>query len=359
MAREMSRFLLTTLLALLAVTAPAAAAPLVGGPTGSPLHVLGSDLEPRAGGPVLPAGTTATLVSPDRRRIAALTPTRIVVFARGSGRRLYSFSSRGATDALWPTRGRLITLGGSRGEVLRSVALPSGSVGKQVRLPERLGQELSGHNVRVLVRTRTGFRVDVFGADGTRRKRYRIPVPEGIDPGLARASLRDGLVALSYTTGAVAPYAHALVRLGGASRQVELAGAVYTFVTPDILVDTTGHIARIDRAAGAVVREIEIETGQWVVPFRAGVAVGLGRAVYDHDLNLDASNPSADRGASAPVALGGRLYGLTLRCTPQGPVHAAVAVDALTGKVVTRHDGPFSIGSLGERLSPPGEDGCD
>ena len=36
-----------------------------------------------------------------------------------------------------------------------------------------------------------------------------------------------------------------------------------------------------------------------------------------------------------------------------------VAVDALTGEVITRHDGPFSIGALGERLSAPGEDGCD
>ena len=361
MAQEMTRFrfFLTTLLGLLAVTAPAASAPLVGGPTGSPLHLLSNDLKPRASGPTLPARTTATLLSPDRRRIAALTPKRIVVFARASGRRLYSLGARGATDALWPTPDRLITLGGARGEVLRSVALPFGRVRNQVRLPERLGQELTGHNVGVLLRTRTGFRVDAFGADGTRRNRYRIPVPDGIDPGLARASLRDGLVALSYTTGAVAPYEHALVRLGGASRQVELAGAVYTFVTPDILVDTTGHIARIDRAARRVVREIEVEPDQWVVPFRSGVAVGLGRAVYDRNLHLDAANPRAPRGASAPVALGGRLYGLTLRCTLKGPVHAVVAVDALTGEIVTRHNGPFSIGALGERLSAPGEDGCD
>ena len=355
MTPQMSRFLLITLLGLLAVAAPATAAPLVGGPTGSPLHVLSTDLKPRAGGPALPAGTTATVLSPDRRRIAALTRKRIVVFERGSGRRLYSVGARGATDVLWPTAGRLITLG----EVLRSVALPSGRVRQQVRLPERLGQELSGHSVRVLLQTRTGFRVDVFGADGTRRNRYRIPVPEGIDPGLARASLRDGLVALSYTTGVVAPYEHALVRLGGASRQVELAGAVYSFVTPDILVDTIGHVARIDRAAGRAVREIEIEPGQWVVPFRGGVAVGLGRAVYDHDLNLVADNPQALGGASAPVALGGRLYGRTIQCAAQGPVHAAVGVDALTGEIVTRRDGPFSIGALGERLSPPGEDGCD
>src|SRR3954471_6690374 len=304
MAQEVPRFFLTTLLGLLAVTAPAASSPLVGGPTGSPLHLLSNDLKPRAGGPSLPARTTATLLSPDRRRVAALTPGRIVVFARASGRRLYSVGARGATDVLWPTRDRLITLGGSRGEVLRSVALPSGRVRKQVRLPERLGQELTGHNVRVLLRTRTGFRVDAFGAEGTRRNRYRIPVPDGIDPGLARASLRDGLVALSYTTGVVAPYEHALVRLGGASRQVELAGAVYTFVTPDILVDTIGHIARIDRAAGRVVREIEVGLNQWVVPFRSGVAVGLGRAVYDGNLDLVAANPHAHRGASAPVAVG-------------------------------------------------------
>jgi hypothetical protein len=282
-----------------------------------------------------------------------------VVFARASGRRLYSVGARGATDVLWPTPDRLITLGGSQGEVLRSVAVPSGRVRKRVQLPERLGQELAGHTVRVLLRTPTGFRVDAFGAGGTRRHRDRIPVPEGIDPGLARASLRDGLVALSYTTGAVAPYEHALVPLDGASSQVALAGAVYSFVTPDILVDTTGHIARIDRAAGRVVRETEIEPGQWVVPLRGGVAVGLGRAVYDHDLDLVASNPSALGGASAPIALGGRLYGLTLRCTPNGPVHAAVGVDAMTGAIVARHDGPFSIGPLGERLSAPADDGCD
>lgn len=355
----MSRFFLTTLLGLLVVTPPAASAALVGGPTGSPLHLLGKDFKPRAGGPTLPARTTATLLSPDGRRIAALTPKRIVVFARASGRRVYSVSARGATAVLWPTPDRLITLGGSRGEVLRSMALPSGRAGKQVRLPERLDQELAGRYVRVLLRTRTGFRVDVFGADGMRRARYRIPVPDGIDPGLARASLRDGLVALSYTTGAVAPYEHALVRLGGASHQVELVGAVYTFVTPNILVDAIGHVARIDRATGGVVREIDVESNQWVVPFRSGVAVGLGRAVYDRNLELEAANPRALRGASAPVALGGRLNGRTLRCTPQGPVHAVVAVDALTGEIIERRNGPFSIGSLGERISAPGEDGCD
>jgi hypothetical protein len=356
---QVPRLLLTTLVGLLAVAAPTAAAPLVGGPTGSPLHLLSNDLEPRAGGPALPAGTTATVRSPDRRRIAALTAKRIVVFARASGRRLYSVRARGATDVLWPTAGRLITLGGARAEVLRSVALPSGQVRKLVRLPERLGQELAGHTVRVLLHTSTGFRVDVFGAGGGRRNRYRIPVPDGIDPGIARASLRDGLVALSYTTGAVAPYEHALVPLGEPASQVELAGAVYTFVTRDILADTTGNVARIDRAAGSVVREIEIGSTQWVVPFHGGVAVGLGLAVYDRNLDQDAANPHARRAASAPIALGGRLYGLTLRCTPQGPVHAAVAVDALTGKIVMRHNGPFSIGRLGERLSAPAEDGCD
>jgi hypothetical protein len=359
MAQEVSRFFLTTLLGLLAVTAPAASSPLVGGPTGNPLHLLSNDLKPRASGPTLPGRTTATLISPDRRRIAALTPKRIVVFARASGRRLYSVDARGASDGLWAAPDRLITLGGSRGEGLRSVALPSGRVRKQVRLPERLGQELKGHNVRLLLRTRTGFRVDAFGADGTRRVRYRIPVPDGIDPRLARASLRDGLVALSYTTGAVAPYEHALVRLGGAPHRVELVGAVYTFVTPNILVDAIGHIARIDRAAGSVVREIDVEPNQWVVPFRSGVAVGLGRAVYDSNLDLDAANPRARRGASAPVALGGRLYGRTLRCAPKGPAGAVVSVDALTGEIIARHNGPFSIGPLGGPISAPGEDGCD
>jgi hypothetical protein len=40
-------------------------------------------------------------------------------------------------------------------------------------------------------------------------------------------------------------------------------------------------------------------------------------------------------------------------------VHAVVAVDALTGEIITRHNGPFSIGRLGDRLGAPGEDGCD
>jgi hypothetical protein len=349
------RLFLATLLGLLVVTAPAASAPLVGGPTGRSLHLLSSDLKPRLGGPDLPARTTATSLSPDGRRIAALTAKRIVVFARSSGRRLCSVRARGATDVLWPRADRLVTLG----EDLRFVALPSGRVRKRVRLPERLGHQLAGHRVRVLLGTSTGFRVDVFGAEGGRRERYRIPVPDGIDRGLARASLRDGTVALSYTTGAVAPYEHALVRLGEAARSVELAGAVYSFVTPDILADTIGHVARIDRAAGSVVREIEVELNQWIVPFRGGVAVGLGRAVYDHNLHLKAENPQALRGASAPVARGVRLYSRTLRCAANGPVHAAVAADALTGEIVARRRGPFTIGRLGERLSPPSEDGCD
>jgi hypothetical protein len=354
-----SRLFLTTLFALLAVTAPAASAPLVGGPTGRPLHLLNTNLKPRAGGPALPARTTATVVSPDRRRIAALTPKRIVVFACASGRRLYSVHARGAIDVLWPTADRLITLGGARAEVLRSVSLPTGRVRKQVRLPERLGQERAGHSVRVLLRTRTGFRVDVFGAEGRRRHRYRMPVPDGIDPGLARASLRDGWVALSYTSGAVAPYEHALMHLGEAARPLELAGAVYDFVTPSILADTIGHVARVDRAAGSVLREIEVETNQSLVPFHGGVAVGLGRAVYDRNLDLAASNPHARRGASAPIAFGGRLYARTLRCTTTGQVHAAVGADALTGEILTRRRGRFTIGRLGDRLSLPGEDGCD
>jgi hypothetical protein len=354
-----ARPFLTALLGLLTIVTPPASASLVGAPTGRPLHLLSKELTPRAGGPALPARTIATLLSPDRRRIAALTPGRIVVFARASGRRRYSVRARGATDVLWPTADRLITLGGSRDEVLRSVALPSGRVRRRVRLGERLGQELAGHTVRVLVSTSTGFRVDAFGAEGRRRHRYRIPLPAGIDPGFARASLRDGLVALSYTTGAVAPYAHALVRLGEAAHPVELAGTVYTFVTPRILADTTGQIARIDRTAGSVVREIQVEPGQWVVPFRDGIAIGLGRAVYDRNLDLDATHPQARRGASAPVAVGRRLYGRTLRCTPKGPVHAVVAADALTGRIITRRNGPFTIGRLGERLSAPGEDGCD
>jgi hypothetical protein len=323
------------------------------------LHLLTDDLRPRSGGPALPARATATVLSPDGRRIAALATERIVMFARASGSRLKSVRARGATDVLWPTADRLIALGGARGEVLRSVALPSGRVREQVRLPERLGQELAGRKVRVLLRTSTGFRVDVFGAEGRRRSRHRIALPEGIDPGLARASLRDGIVALSYTTGAVAPYEHELVRLGRAARRVELTGTVYTFVTPSILTDTTGHVALIDRAAGSVARETEIEAGQWVVPFRRGVAVGLGRAVYDGDLDLVAANPRARSGASAPVALGGRLYARTLRCAPTGPVHAAVAAAALTGEIVTRRRGPFTIGRLGGVLSAPGEDGCD
>ncbi len=359
-SRVVSRRLLPlALLGLLAVAAPAASAHLVGGPTGGPLRLLTNDLEPRAGGPSLPARTTATLLSPDRRRVAALTHRRIVVFARASGRHLFTIPARGATAVLWPTADRLVALGGSPDEVLRSIAIPSGRVRRQVRLTERLGQELSGRGVRVLLRSGAGFRVDEFGAEGNRRERHRIPLPDGIDAGLARASLRDGLVALSYTTGAVAPYEHALVPVGEKTHPVELAGTVYTFVTPHILAATTGHIARIDRTTGSVLREIEVSPDNWVVPFRGGVAVGLGRAVYDRDLDLVAANPRARRGASAPVAVGGRLFARTLRCTPQRPIHAAVAADGLTARTVARHHGPFTIGRLGERLSAPGEDGCD
>jgi hypothetical protein len=352
----MARLFVTALLGLLGVAPPASSATLVGGPTGGPLHLLTRDLKPRAGGPALPARTTATALSPDRRRIAALTRKHIVVFARGSGRRLFSVRARGATDVLWPATDRLITLSD---EALRSVALPSGRVRRQVHLAERLAQELAGHNVRVLVGTSAGFRVDVFRADGRRRHRYPIPVPTGIDPGLARASLRDGLVALSYTTGAVAPYAHELVPLGEPARPVELAGAVYTFVTRDILADTIGHVARIDRDTDSVVREVEVEQGQWIAPFRGGVALGLGRAVYDRNLDPVATNPRARRVASAPIALGKRLYALTISCTPKGPAHAVAGVDALTGETVARRSGPFALGRLGDRLSVPAEDGCD
>ena len=76
--------------------------------------------------------------------------------------------------------------------------------------------------VRVLQRTRGGLELDEFGADGRRVRRRRFGLPTGVTPSLMGGSLRGGMVIVSTTTGAVAPYHHELVPLGGAGRPIAL-----------------------------------------------------------------------------------------------------------------------------------------
>ena len=130
-------------------------------------------------------------------------------------------------------------------------------------------------------------------------------------------------------------------------------------MTPTVLAEAGGHLARIDRTALSVTREVGIDADQWVVPFGGGVAVGLGRAVYDGNLDLVSSHPEAQHAAGAPIVRGSRLYARTLECTSAGPVHGVAVVDARTATVLQRRAGAFAIGALGGELSLPGEDGCD
>jgi hypothetical protein len=340
----------------------AASTQLIGGPTQKAPRFLTPDLHVRAGGARLPRSTFATVMSPEGDRFAALARKTIAIHGRRSGRRLAGVPARGAIELLWPARRHLVTFGYDRAsgeDVLRSIDLPSGRVRRKVPLDERLGAEKSGNRVRVLLRSSAGLRVDEFTAGGKLRRSFRLPLPAGIDPGFSNASLRGDLVMVSYTTGAVAPYQHELVRLGGGAHPVDLAGNVYSFVTPTVLAEAGGHLARIDPTAESVTREVGIDADQWVVPYRSGVVVGLGRAVYDGDLNLVASNPDPEPAAAAPVVRGDRLYGRTVRCTSAGPVHGVVVVDAATATVVQRREGAFAIGTLGGEFSLPGEDGCD
>jgi hypothetical protein len=353
-----ARLVVLTLLLAAVMPGVATAGPLVGGAVGSPLHRLRADLTPRGGGPVLPPRTSATVRSPDGRRFAALTPRRIVVFERRSGTRVGSVPAHGAIAALWPTRHRLVTFGfdAAGNEQLRAVRVASGRITRRVGLGERLDAEVAGARVRVLQRTSRGLQLDVFRADGRRVRRQRF---DGVNPSLMGGSLRGGLVLLSTTTGAVAPYRHALVPVGGAERSIALSGAVYRFVTRTIVADAEGNLARIDRRALTVRREVTDAPEGRLTPFAGGVAVGLGSALYDTELALVAANPSAPEPASAPVASGGRLYALTLRCTLTGRVDGAIGVRARTGAVVARHNGPFALGELGGPVSRPTEDGCD
>src|SRR5215208_2259766 len=167
---------LTLVLAVLTPGVATAATPLVGAPVGSPLRQLRPDLTARRGGPVLPRQTFAIVLSPDRRRFAALTRRRIVVFDRRSGRRVATLPAHGATAALWPTRHRLVTFGfdAAGSEELRAVLAATGRITRRVRLAERLDAEVSGRRVRVLQRTRSGLALDEFGADGQRDRRHRI-----------------------------------------------------------------------------------------------------------------------------------------------------------------------------------------
>jgi hypothetical protein len=355
------RFLLIALLAVVALPAVADAATVIGAPVGSPLRLLRSDLTARRGGPVLPRDTLATVLSPDRRRFAALTRRRIVVFDRRSGRRVASLPAHGAIAALWPTRRRLVTFGfdAAGNEQLRAVLAATGRVTRRVRLAERLDAEVGGTRVRVLQRTPRGLELDAFGADGRRVRRHRFGLPPGVTPSLMGGSLHDGLVLVSTTTGAVAPYRHELIPLGGAAHPITLAGAVYRFVTPGIVADAEGKLASLDRRALTVRREVTDAPGGWLTPFAGGVAVGLGSRVYDSRLALVAANPSAPVAASAPVASGARLYALTRRCTAAGPALGAIAVGARTGSVVARRRVPFAIGRLGGPVAESAEDPCD
>jgi hypothetical protein len=346
-----------------AVLAPgvATATPLVGAPVGSPLRLLKADLTPRRSGPVLPRHTLATALSPDRRRFAALTRRRIVVFDRRSGRRVAALPARGAIAALWPTEHRLVTFGfdAAGSEELRAVLVATGRITRRVRLAERLDAEVSGRRVRVLQRTRDGLELDEFGADGQRVRRHRFGLPTGVTPSLMGGSLRDGMVLLSTTTGAVAPYRHDLVPLGGTEHPIDLTGAVYRFVTPSIVADAEGNLASLDRRALTVRREVTDAPGGWLTPIAGGVAVGLGSLLYDGRLALVAAHPSAPAAASAPVASGARLYALTVRCSVAGRADGAIGVGARTGAVVARRAGPFAIGRLGGPVARPAEDACD
>ena len=351
------------LVLVLAVLTPsvATATPLIGAPVGSPLRLLRPDLTVRRGGPVLPRGTFATVLSPDRRRFAALTRRQIVVFDRRSGRRVAALPAHGAIAALWPAKRRLVTFGfdAAGSEELRAVTVATGRITRRVRLAERLDAEVSGKRVRVLQRTRRGLELDEFGADGQRVHRRRFALPTGVTPSFMGGSLSDGMVLVSTTTGAVAPYHHDLVPLGGAGHPIGLTGAVYRFVTPSIVADAEGNLASLDRRALTVSREVTDAPGGWLTPFAGGVAVGLGTRLYDSRLALIAAHPSAPAAASAPVASGARLYALTLRCTATGRADGAIGVAARTGSVVARRRGPFAIGRLGGPVARPAKDACD
>jgi hypothetical protein len=328
---------------------------------GSPLHVLRSDLTARRGGPVLPRDTLATVLSPDRRRFAALTRRRIVVFNRRSGRRVASLPAHGAIAAFWPTQRRLVTFGfdAAGNEQLRAVLVATGRVTRRVRLAERLDAEVAGTRVRVLQRTRDGLELDAFAADGRRVRRHRLGLPPGVSPSLMGGSLRDGLVLVSTTTGAVAPYRHELVPLGGAAHPIVLAGAVYRFVTPSIVADVEGRLAVLDRRALTVRREVTDAPAGWLTPFAGGVAVGLGSRLYDSRLALVAANPSAPVAAAAPVASGARLSALTRHCTSAGPELGAIGVDATPDPSSLAAEARSSSGGSGGPVSESPEDPCD
>ena len=108
-----------------------------------------------------------------------------------------------------------------------------------------------------------------------------------------------------------------------------------------------------------VSREVTDARGGWLTPVAGGVAVGLGTRLYDSRLALVAANPSAPAAASAPVASGGRLYALTLRCTVAAASTARSASMRGPELLVARRKLPFAIGRLGGPVATPAEDGCD
>ena len=283
------------------------------------------------------------------------------MFNRRSGRRVASLPAHGAIAALWPTQRRLVTFGfdAAGNEQLRAVLAATGRITRRVRLAERLDAEVGGTRVRVLQRTRRGLELDAFGADGRRVRRHRFGLPPGVTPSLMGGSLRDGMVLVSTTTGAVAPYRHELVPLGGAAHPIGLTGAVYRFVTPGIVADAEGKLAGLDRRALTVSREVTDAPGGWLTPFAGGVAVGLGSRLYDSRSRARRRAPvRAGRGVGtgrerrSPL----RAHAAVHRSGPRRWRDRCRCADRIRRRAP---QGPFAIGRLGGPVARPAEDACD
>jgi hypothetical protein len=203
------------------------------------------------------------------------------------------------------------------------------------------------------------FTIDVYGAAGRRQRSVPVPLFPGVPDYYNTVTVRGKLVLVNGELTDGTPTV-ALMPLGDPLRPRDLPGDGfgYGFVTDDLLADPgAGHLARIDPDTGEVLRVVDTEPFQYATPYAGGIILGLGRAVYDHHLNLVADNPGAEEPMSYVVAHGNRLYARTFTCFPYST--GAVIADAGTGAILARPAGDRSFGVLGAYVSAPNSDDCD
>jgi hypothetical protein len=357
--------------AFLLMAAPASAdQPLVGTDGNGRVRVLDPDLNIVPGTPALPASTDATVLSPDGRRFAswAFTHTRLTIRNRRTFKAITTRRVEQGTEVFWLTPNRIVTVAYVPGDgyvkrpnIIRSFDLEDGTT-RTLRLPgiardvQRVGDVIrlltvGGPNLAV---ASGPWVVTDIGARGVVKRRWRVPLPDGIN---AHAGMRLSGTLLLATKNRK----HALIRIhsGRTRRLTGLPNGFYAWVGRHFIA-AGGHVARVDRRAMRVTATVDTRIDDTATPFRGGFIMGFGRARYDANLRRVAENPTpAPTQGFAPVLANDRLYDLVVDC--EGPDTRMAIADATTGAAIAERPGRWRFGVLGGGYfnQPWFDDVCD